>query len=162
MQITSPTTGQAPHASYPPDATSFTWPVTFTGQAIGGCDAHASCGNHHRVGLLEISVAAGEAGPVLTLSGEADITTVAELSDALSAQLAAGARHLTVDLSRLRFADSAVIRALVLADRRLKDRGGGLALVHPQPGVARALSLLGVDRAIEVRDEMSAGADPER
>jgi anti-sigma B factor antagonist len=114
------------------------------------------------VGLLEISVAAGEAGPVLTLSGEADLTTVAELTDALSAELAAGARHLTVDLSRLRFADSAVIRELVLADRRLKDRGGGLVLAHPQPVVARGLSLLGVDQAIEVRDELSAGADPDR
>jgi anti-sigma B factor antagonist len=114
------------------------------------------------VGLLEISVAAGETGSVLMLSGEADLTTVAELADALSAQLATGARHLTVDLSRLRFADSAVIRALVLANRTLKDRGGGLALAYPRPGVARALSLLGVDRAIEVRDGLSAGADPER
>jgi anti-sigma B factor antagonist len=114
------------------------------------------------VGLLEISVAAGETGSVLMLSGEADLTTVAELADALSAQLATGARHLTVDLSRLRFADSAAIRALVLANRTLKDRGGGLALAYPRPGVARALSLLGVDRAIEVRDGMSAGADPER
>jgi len=110
--------------------------------------------------LLEISVAAGEAGPVLTLSGEADLTTVAELTEALTAQLAIGARHLTVDLSRLRFADSAVIRALVLADRTLKKRGGGLVLTHPQPGVARALSLLGVDQAIEIRNEMSA--DPDR
>lgn len=51
---------------------------------------------------------------------------------------------------------------LVLADRTLKQRGGGLALTHPQPVVARALSLLGVDQAIEVRDGMSAGADPDR
>jgi len=55
-----------------------------------------------------------------------------------------------------------VIRELVLADRRLKERGGGLALAHPQPVVARALSLLGVDQAIEIRNEMSAGADPDR
>jgi anti-sigma B factor antagonist len=127
----------------------------------GGCDVYASCGNHHGVSLLEISVAAGEAGPVLTLSGEADLTTVAELTEALTAQLAIGARHLTVDLSRLRFADSAVIRALVLADRTLKQRGGGLVLAHPQPVVARALSLLGVDQAIEIRGGMNAGADPD-
>ena len=114
------------------------------------------------MGLLEISGAAGQTGPVLTLSGEADLTTVAELTDALSAQLAAGARHLTVDLSRLRFADSAVIRELVLAGRTLKDRGGGLALARPQPVVARALGLLGVDLMIEVRDGLSAGADPDR
>ena len=112
--------------------------------------------------LLEISVAAGEAGPVLTLSGEADVTTVAELTEALTAQLAIGPRHQTVDLSRLRFADSAAIRALVLADRTLKQRGGGLALAYPQPVVARALSLLGVDQAIEIRDGLGAGADPDR
>jgi len=50
----------------------------------------------------------------------------------------------------------------VLADRTLKDRGGGLELVHPQPVVARALSLLGVDQVIDVRDGTSGGAEPER
>jgi anti-sigma B factor antagonist len=114
------------------------------------------------VSLLEISVAAGASGPVVTLSGEADVTTVAELSEALTAQLASGAWHLTVDLSGLRFADSAVIRELVMADRKLKDRGGGLGLANPQRAVARALSLLGVDQMIEVRDGTNAGADPER
>jgi anti-sigma B factor antagonist len=112
--------------------------------------------------LLDISVAAGEAGPVLTLSGEADLTTVAELTEALTAQLANATSHLTVDLSRLQFADSAVIRALVLADRTLKKRGGGLTLAYPQPVVARVLSLLGVDQAIEIRNRMSAGADRDR
>jgi anti-anti-sigma factor len=119
----------------------------------GGCDGPASCGNHHHVSLLEISVTAGAPGPVVTLSGEADLTTVAELSETLTAQLASDVRHLTVDLSGLRFADSAVIRELVMAGRALKDRGGGLVLDNPQPAVARALSLLGVDQAIKVRDE---------
>ena len=80
-------------------------------------------------------------------------------------RIAPAGRHITVGdlpLAMVESADSAVIRALVLADRTLKNRGGGLALAYPQPGVARALSLLGVDQAIEVRDGMSAGADPER
>ena len=114
------------------------------------------------MGPLEISVDVNEHGPVLSLSGEADITSAAGLSDALAAQLATGAPHLTVDLSGLRFADSAVIRTLVLADRTLKDRGGGLELVRPQPAVARAMSLLGVDQVIDVRDGTSARAEPER
>jgi hypothetical protein len=38
----------------------------------------------------------------------------------------------------------------------------GLELVNPQSAVAPALSLLGVDQAIEVRDGTNAGADPER
>jgi hypothetical protein len=36
---------------------------------------------------------------VVVLSGEADLTTVAQLSEALTAQISARARHLTVDLS---------------------------------------------------------------
>jgi anti-sigma B factor antagonist len=58
-----------------------------------------------------------------------------------------------VDLSRLRFADSAAIRALVLAGRTLNDRAGTLELVRPQPAVARALGLLGMDQVFPVRDE---------
>jgi anti-sigma B factor antagonist len=76
------------------------------------------------VSMLEISVAAGEAGPVMTLAGEVDLTNVAALSEALAAQLSDGALRLAVDLSGLRFADSASVRALVLAGRALHDRGG--------------------------------------
>jgi anti-sigma B factor antagonist len=107
-------------------------------------------------GLLNVSVAAGESGPVVVLSGEADLTTVAQLSEALTAQISAGARHLTVDLSRLQFADSAAIRALVLAGRILNDQAGTLELVRPQPAVARILRLLGMDQVFPVRGETGA------
>jgi anti-anti-sigma factor len=113
------------------------------------------------VGLLEISVAAGEFGPVLVLSGEADMTSAAELSDALAAQLSSGAQHLTADVSALRFADSASIRALVLTARALKERGGNLVLVYPQPPVARVLSLTGADQMLTIRLEAGAEAEPE-
>ena len=110
------------------------------------------------MGLLEVSVAAGESGPVVILAGEADLATVAELSQALAAQVSGGARHLTVDLSGLRFADSASVRALVLAGQALKDAGGELELLRPQPIVARALTLLGVDQVFTVRG--GTGAEP--
>ena len=74
--------------------------------------------------MLEISVAAGEAGPVLTLSGEADLTTVADLTEALTAQLAIGTRHLTVDLSGLRFMDTSAIHVLVSVNNRVMAGGG--------------------------------------
>jgi anti-anti-sigma factor len=113
------------------------------------------------VGLLEVSVAAGESGPVVVLAGESDLTTVARLTDVLTAQVSGGARHLTVDVSGLRFADSASIRALVLAARTLKDRGGALELLRPQPMVARALSLMGVDQLITVRHGADGVTEPE-
>jgi stage II sporulation protein AA (anti-sigma F factor antagonist) len=106
--------------------------------------------------LLAVSVAAGDLGPVLVLAGEADITSVDLLNRALADQLSRGTRYLTVDLSGLGFMDSASLRELVLAARALKDRGGDLELVHPQPVVARMLELHGVAEWITVRDGASS------
>jgi anti-sigma B factor antagonist len=103
---------------------------------------------------LGIRVAAGESGPVLVLSGEADITTLKQLQSALSAQLDAGAGVLTVDLSGLGFADSATIGALVRAARTLRSQGGRLDLASPQPALARMLTLLGVDEVVPIRDDV--------
>lgn len=102
-------------------------------------------------------MAAGDRGSVLALSGEADMTSVPELSAAFAAQVDAGVGNLTVDLAGLRFADSAAIRVLVKASRALRDRGGTLTLSRPQPSVARTLSLLGVDRVIPVHGGTGAG-----
>lgn len=102
--------------------------------------------------MLQASVGAGESGPVITLSGESDLTPVARVSALISGQLPAGALELTIDVSGLRFADSASIRALVLAARTQKERGGRLVLLHPQPPVAKALALLGADELLTVQD----------
>ena len=99
--------------------------------------------------MLKASVAAGPSGPVMVLSGEADLTSVGELSALISAQLD-GTQQLTIDMSGLRYADSASIRTLVLAARTLNKRGGSLVLLHPQPPVARILTLLGADQMLTV------------
>jgi anti-sigma B factor antagonist len=106
-------------------------------------------------------VAAGPAGPVVRLSGEADLSTAAELSEVLTRQVASGARHLTVDVSGLSFADSASVRTLVLAGRALGRQGGALEVTNPQPAVARLLSLMGVDQMITVRTAVDAGSHAE-
>ena len=111
------------------------------------------------VNLLEIHVAAGDAGPVVMLSGEADITTVDQLEDVLNAQITAGARILTVDLSGLRFADSTAIVALVQAGRTLKARGGRLELTNPQSALAQMLALMGVVESLTTSgDETGPGS----
>ena len=74
----------------------------------------------------------------------------------LAAQLDGGTNRLTVDLSGLRFADSAAIRELIQAHRAITQRGGTLELTRPQPAVARVLSLLGVDQILTVRDQAGA------
>jgi anti-sigma B factor antagonist len=111
------------------------------------------------LGMLTASVAAGESGPVMTLSGEADIATAAQLSALVTAQLARGTRCLTIDVSELSFADSMSIGILVLAARTLKERGGGLVLLRPQQVVARILEIMGADQVITIRGE--ARGEPE-
>jgi anti-anti-sigma factor len=101
--------------------------------------------------MLKTSVAAGRSGPVIMPSGEVDLTTVAQLSALLSAQLSDRTRELTIDLPGLCFADSAPIRALVLAAKMLKERDGSLVLLHPQRPVAKVLALTGARQMFTIR-----------
>jgi anti-sigma B factor antagonist len=109
------------------------------------------------VSLLEITVDSGDSGSVVRLSGESDLSTAGQLSEALNAQVASGAQHLTIDLSGLRFADSATIRNFIEIHQKFKNSGGTLELLNPQPTVAHAISLLGVDQVLTVRTK----SDPE-
>jgi stage II sporulation protein AA (anti-sigma F factor antagonist) len=113
------------------------------------------------VNVLRASVAAGESGPVIVLSGEADLTTVAQLSELVTGQLSGGTKYLMIDAAGLRFADSASIRVLLLAARTLRERGGGLVLLRPQSPVSRVLTLLGADGMITIRGEAEGTPEPE-
>jgi len=111
--------------------------------------------------MLRASVSAGESGPVITLSGETDVTTVAELSELMAAQLSGGTLHLTIDASGLRFADSASARVLVLAARTLQQRGGGLVLLRPQRVLVQMLEIMGADQMITIRGHTESRPEPE-
>jgi anti-anti-sigma factor len=113
------------------------------------------------VSVLHAVVAAGEAGPLITLSGETDVTTTAELTELVAGQLADGALQLTVDMSELRFADTASIRVLVLAARTLRQRGGNLVLLRPHRALARILQIMGADQLIAVQEGPESTPEPE-
>ena len=110
---------------------------------------------------LRASVSAGESGPVITLSGETDVTTVAELSKLVTAQLSGGTLLLTIDAAGLSFADSASVRVLALAARTLQQRGGGLVLLRPQRVLTRILEVMGVDQMITIRGQTEIRPEPE-
>ena len=97
------------------------------------------------------SVSAGESGPVITLSGEVDLSTIAEFSELITAQLAVGTVNLTIDVSGMSFADSASMRVLMLAATTLRKRGGGLVLLRPQPALVRLLDIMDADQLITVQ-----------
>lgn len=61
---------------------------------------------------LRTAVAAGESGPLITMSGEADLTDASQLREVIAAQLADGAVYLTIDVAGLTYADSGAISIL--------------------------------------------------
>lgn len=103
--------------------------------------------------MFELSIAEVDACPVITLSGQADVTTASRLDELITGQLSRGMARLVVDAAELSFADSMAIRTLTLAALTLKDRGGGMILLHPQPTVARMLALVGADQVITIDGE---------
>jgi anti-anti-sigma factor len=100
--------------------------------------------------MLQASVTAGEYGPLIMLSGIADVTTGAALTGVISGQVSAGAQHLRIDVSGLRFADSSAIWLLIVVARTLIRGGGRMTLIRPQPAVAKMLALVDADQVITI------------
>ncbi len=108
-------------------------------------------------GSLEAAVATGDCGPVVVLSGEADLNSLPRLNALVSAQLSGETQRLMIDVSGLSFADTASIRTLILAAKALRERSGSLVLLHPQRPVARVLALLGADHMLTILSEPDPG-----
>lgn len=108
------------------------------------------------MGVLSASVSAGERGPLITLSGESDPTARPALDELVSKPLADGTLWLTIDVAGLSLADTATIRVLIIAANKLRQRGGQLVVLHPQPLVAKSLEILGADQFMTI----SGGAWP--
>jgi anti-anti-sigma factor len=97
------------------------------------------------VDLLTVSVtareSAGEPYTLVEIAGEADVTNTDDLRRLLDEEVSQQPRTLIIDLSGLRFMDSSALHALLRVNRSLDRQGGVLALVSPQPAVAKILRL---------------------
>jgi anti-anti-sigma factor len=102
---------------------------------------------------LQVSVVCAESGPVLVLAGEADLTSITRLDEALAAQVSGQAVQLTIDATNLRFADTASVRTLAMAAAKVRTQAGSVTLLNPQPSVARMLDLLCVEEAFAIRGQ---------
>jgi len=114
------------------------------------------------VDLLTVTVAAresaGEPYTLVEIAGEADVTNTEELRRLLDSEVSEEPRMLIIDLSGLRFMDSSALHALLRVNRSLDRHGGVLALVSPQPAVAKILRLTTADRLIPVFDTVADAA----
>ena len=103
--------------------------------------------------LQQLDVAATWEGDVavVTLRGEADLSSVPFLTDYLAFVLDHGADHVVLDLARTELIDSTALAAIVPAARRAATNGGSVTLRSPSDVVRLILEVtpLGDDLAIE-------------
>ena len=98
-------------------------------------------------GALDIAVRDEHGVVIAAVTGEIDISTVAQLRERLY-ELADNGGTLIVDLNRVTFIDSAGLGALVGTAQRAAEHGGSLHAVCAQPQPRRLLWMTGVDRRI--------------
>jgi anti-sigma B factor antagonist len=96
---------------------------------------------------LTITVRSEHGAVIAAVTGEIDISTVAQLRERLF-ELADNGGTLIVDLNRVTFIDSAGLGALVGTARRAAAHGGSLHAVCAQSQPRKLLWMTGVDRRI--------------
>ncbi len=87
---------------------------------------------------------------IAALSGELDIASAPALREQLLGLLHHVASRLIIDLSAVSYADASGLAVLVATGRRARLLGGFLRLAAPTPAVARALSITGLNRHLDI------------
>jgi anti-anti-sigma factor len=90
---------------------------------------------------------------VLRVGGRCDPTTVGDLQQCLDQVIEAGATKVILDLAALQYISSAGLRGLLMAAKKLKDRGGALAVCAAQRYVKEVLDIAGFSSIIPTFDD---------
>lgn len=85
---------------------------------------------------------------LVALEGELDLACVDLLEEEMARVFAADAPAIVLDLSELRFIDSAGIRLLLQLQTRSSGNGSRLRMLRAGPQVQRLLELTGADRML--------------
>jgi anti-anti-sigma factor len=113
------------------------------------------------VSVLEVSVEAGDLGPVVVLAGDADDSSATQLDEVLTAQVSARTTHLTIDATNLRSIDPATAQTLVLAALILMVQGGSTVLVNPQEPVLKMLNYTRTNEMFTIQGRTAAEIAPD-
>ena len=89
---------------------------------------------------------------VVVLQGEVDFATRPILSDALSRVIAWRVGDVVIDLSEATFIDTAIIRALAVANELLERSGRRITFRSPSRAAAQVMQLFGLTDLIEASD----------
>lgn len=93
---------------------------------------------------------------IIRLEGEVDLYAAPELKDHVNGAIERGKTKLILDLSQATFIDSTTLGILVSGMKRLRPRGGMLAVLCPDPTMARIFDITGLNRMFSVHDTLDA------
>ncbi|MEN9935056.1 MAG: hypothetical protein RLZZ387_1635 [Chloroflexota bacterium] len=107
----------------------------------------------HRGNLLTMTKHIGPAAPVVQvfeLSGRLDAVNTQHAISQVNAAVAAGARHILLDLGGVSFMSSSGLRALLLVRKELLNHGGQLRIANLQPHVQEVFALTGFTQVFAI------------
>lgn len=87
---------------------------------------------------------------VIDVTGEVDLYTAPRLEEALGRAAAATPPFIIVNLAQTTYLDSTALRVLTAALKRVRERGGSIALAQAQPRIAKLFSLTGLDQVFSL------------
>ena len=117
------------------------------------------CSPGHCSAGLGLSERAMGSSLVVSVTGEVDIATTVQLSQALGAGLRRGAKGLVCDLTGVSFLGAAGMTTLLLARQRAVAWGTWFDVVCPQPTARRVIALLGLDAVLSLHDGVAEAVD---
>jgi anti-sigma B factor antagonist len=87
---------------------------------------------------------------VITVEGEADMTTAVKFNESFFTAARSGIRRVVADLTAVSFIDTTMLNALVVGHRRMVRDEGSFAVVCDGPRVARVLEITGLGQILDV------------
>ncbi len=105
---------------------------------------------------MSVTIRRSEQPPwtVLSVGGDLDVVGAPDMRQAVVTAVAEGSRLLALDLSELDFVDSFGLGAVVGALKRVRQRGGELALVCPSSRIRRVFEICDLDRVLALHDSI--------
>ena len=107
---------------------------------------------------MSVTIRRSEQPPwtVLSVGGDLDVVGAPDMRQAVVTAVAEGSRLVALDLSELDFVDSFGLGAVVGALKRVRQRGGELALVCPSSRIRRVFEICDLDRVLALHDSTDA------
>lgn len=91
---------------------------------------------------------------ILDVTGEIDVYTAPQFKEAVNGIIAAGQKHLIIDMGDVTYMDSSGFGTLLSATRRLRPQGGTINLVRCNTAIDRILRITRLNTVFAMFDSV--------